>query len=1102
MKRLLHVVVSRMVMLATLVVLVGCSPFAPADAPTPLPITPVFFATDTPTPVPDPIYLNLIWTFHQPLYPVDAQTNLVTNPGVRIASTQSYHPIATALQKHPRVHATFSFSPVLLRQMDDILAGARDRDWELATRPAAGLSDDDKRYILSHFFALSAPEVISRFPRYKELHELYGSGEQMATAVQSLNEQDWRDLQVWANLVTFDADQLAEPPLRDLVDKGRDFSEGDKRVLFDTLLATLRAIAPLYTQLQDSGQAEVATAPYAQPVLPLLADTNVAAAASPAISKDQLPTPPFRSSQDVGEHLKRAVSLVQREFGRAPRGLTPVAGAVAPNILAPVAGTGFQWLLSGEEVLAKSLHQSPFKRGTEGVAEQADALYRPYRLQTPDGAPITLFFRDAALSTQFTLAMGDMSANPDDAARDLIQHIMAIKAHLPGLGQEKGNTGAPHLVTVVIDGDALAPNYPDRARALLLVSALFQQLSAAAERFDIQTVTPSEYLEKAADVRPLAELAPGTWVGGEYGDFGAWIGTPAANAAWESLSRARTFIDAYLSGAKTTDPAALARAYDAMLLAEGSDWLQTYSASSASPSAPLTNTSLTPASAETIHSLNRAATDRAFRGLLAQVYASVGVPTPDYVQIPILPTAVLTAESSASAVITPTIDGVANEGEWSAASVIRNVANDPSSDGDGVDALYYGANAQNIYFRVDAREEWGALATSIDSPLPLRVSVYFAKPDVSAASAFTRVGGDGEVRTALGMSATHVLEWSLDPDGTSSTALYAANDSGGWTGAALVSTPGAAVGKVLEMAAPLQALGGLDSNSVLNLIVVVSREGQTVAVFPHNGVAQVSVPNLGGSASTVAENVLGVVNDPAGDDHGPGSYTYPTDPVFEKGAYDLKRITLATHNQNLVFRIELNGPINNAWNSPIGLSIQTFDIYIDKDPGKGSGERKLLEGRNAALPRKDGWDIALWVEGWYQQLIVPGPKGALNTKPDVPILVAIDPKGTATIEVPLAALGEGDPRTWAYAVVVLSQEAFPSEGVRRVRDVAASASQWQSGGAPNATNHSRILDVLVPAGAALSQEQAQSRYPASQQTDLSKLSADDFGIVPLITFGK
>jgi carbohydrate-binding DOMON domain-containing protein len=261
--------------------------------------------------------------------------------------------------------------------------------------------------------------------------------------------------------------------------------------------------------------------------------------------------------------------------------------------------------------------------------------------------------------------------------------------------------------------------------------------------------------------------------------------------------------------------------------------------------------------------------------------------------------------------------------------------------------------------------------------------------------------------------------------------------------------------------------------------------------FPPGGVAQMSVPEL------KPAEPLAAFADPAGDDTGPGTYTYPTDAVFDKGAYDLSSFAIARDDEDLVFTLQLNGPINNPWNSGIGLSVQTFDIYIDKDPGAGTGRRLLLEGRNAALPAGDGWDYAIWVEGWNQQVLKPDADGA-PVEADGQVRVLTDPAGRVTIRVPLAALGEGDPAEWGYAVAVLSQEGFPSPGVRRVRDIEPRASQWRGGGAPADTNHTRIFDALVPEGASPTQQAGLGTYPASQETNMDELGPDDFGVLPLV----
>ncbi len=83
--------------------------------------------------------------------------------------------------------------------------------------------------------------------------------------------------------------------------------------------------------------------------------------------------------------------------------------------------------------------------------------------------------------------------------------------------------------------------------------------------------------------------------------------------------------------------------------------------------------------------------------------------------------------------------------------------------------------------------------------------------------------------------------------------------------------------------------------------------------------------------------------------------------------------------------------------------------------------------------------------------------------------------------------------TWAYAAVVLSQEGFPSQGVRRVRDVEATAQQFRLGGAPDDANHTRIIDLAWAATG--EQEELLSGYPGSGS--LEGLAPDDFGIVPM-----
>jgi hypothetical protein len=80
----------------------------------------------------------------------------------------------------------------------------------------------------------------------------------------------------------------------------------------------------------------------------------------------------------------------------------------------------------------------------------------------------------------------------------------------------------------------------------------------------------------------------------------------------------------------------------------------------------------------------------------------------------------------------------------------------------------------------------------------------------------------------------------------------------------------------------------------------------------------------------------------------------------------------------------------------------------------------------------------------------------------------------------------------------LSQDGFPSAGVRRVRDVQKDAVQWRVGGAPDDVNHTRIMDAAWPVGVSPTQEEFLGEYPAARDTAMDTLGDDDFALVPML----
>lgn len=992
-----------------------------------------------------PLYLALVWHQHQPLYYKDVE-GVYTRPWVRVHATKDYYDMASTVQAYPDVHVTFNLTPVLIRQLDDFAAnGAKDKYWVLAEKPAAELTEEDRRFILERFFDTNRDNIISRFPRYLELLEQRGgaTAAEIDAALASFSEADFRDLQIWFNLAWFDPDFLAQEPLKTLVDKGRDFSEADKATVFDEARRIIGEVIPLHKQLQDAGQIEVITTPYAHPILPLIYDTDLATVGNPDA---EMPELKFSYPNDAIAQLQKSVEIYQSHFGRPPRGLWPGEGAVAQEIVSLVAKAGYEWMATGEPVLAANLGLGTFSRDAQDTVQEADQLYRPYDVQGQQGDPVMIIFRDWRLSDQLGF---EYSQTPgEQAAQDFMDRLERIRQRLAA----QGGTG-PHLVSVILDGENAWENYPNDGKEFL--NALYRKL---AESQTVKTVTPSEYRALFPERQKLDSLFPGAWFSANYD---TWIGEPEEKRAWEYLAEVREDLAKYdiLKRKEAPSPEALAQALDFMYLAEGSDWFWWYGGDQDSG--------------------NDAYFDEGFRALLSNVYTSLGEPPPAFVNVPIIPERPETPAAQFAGLFTPTIDGkVQPEDEWAKAAAYQAVGGAMARAEDFAAAALFGLDAQNGYIRVDAKSDWAALGDAA-------VGIYIFSPRVGDAVPDTRRSQAGGTQTLLGFGATNLVEVEL-AQGQPTASLFAATDQGWEAGGPLESV--AVSGSVLEIGVPLATLGEIQAGDDLRAAVVISQGERDLQKLPATGPAQLVIPDLG------LANLVLEVEDPQGDDRGPGEYTYPTDAVFEPGVFDLKSFSVGYDDANLVFKLGFYGPVPNPWGSPNGLAVQTLDVYVDKDPGAGTGARLLLPGRNAALEEGSGWEYAIWAEGWTPQFVAPDANGVAKQVTTVSFKIIVDPaSSTVTLRVPREAFGEGDPAAWGYTAAVMSQDGFPSPGVWRIRNGQEAAEQWRFGGVPaGATNYPRIFDI--PDGG----DQAAQLAFIPSTAEVGTLGPDDYAQVKLL----
>ncbi len=978
----------------------------------------------------DVLYLNLVWHQHQPLYYKD-ENGVYTRPWVRAHATKDYLDMATMLAQYPDVHATINITPVLIKQLDDYADnGAIDKYWEYALISPEQLTTEQKEFILLRFFDVNWDNIIAKFPRYQALLDLRGGSddESIQQAIENYTDRDFMDLQVWFNLAWFDPDFLAEEPLKSLVEKDHGFTDEDKTLVFSEALRIIQEVIPTHKAMQDSGQIEVITTPYAHPILPLIVDSTLASVGNPSA---EVP-PKFSYPLDALAHLEISVEMYEDHYGVAPRGLWPGEGSVAQTIVPFVLKAGYQWMATGEPVLAKSLGMDSFTRNAQETVQEADLLYRPYYVTNKDGDKLAVFFRDGVISDKLGFTYSGVSGTA--AASDFMMRLENIRQELKDEGAE-----GPHIVSIILDGENAWEYYDNDGKEFF--HALYQSLS---DSTTIKTITPSEYLEKFPEQEMIEDLFPGAWFSPNYD---TWIGEPEETLAWDYLGRTRALLAKYdISKVRKADQAVIEQAQDYMYLAEGSDWFWWYGADQDSGQDQYF--------------------DEGFRALLRKVYEILDEPVPTYVDIPIIQAKSITADQPMNGMSTPTINGVNGEGEWDQAGIYLG------KEGSSLSGVLFSNDEKNLYFQVGISE----LAENTE------IGFYFKSPRGTLSGYPFTLADDPQL---LGVPATHLLLWSAE------NGLQAfSGEEDGWVASELNGS--AAVNRdVLELMVPFGTFGDLETGDEIRFIVAADPDYSRV---PQLGPGQLMVPDLGLS-TTVME-----VSDPEGDDYGPGTYTYPTDAVFTGKAFDLKSFKVAYDENNIIFKVELFGAISNAWGSPNNLSIQTLDIYVDVDPGQETGERKLLPGRNLSLQAEDGWEYAIWAEGWTPQILKPDEAG-VEPKPisDAELKIIVDPASrSVTIRVPKTVFGDGDPSQWGYAVAVMGQEGYPASGVWRIRDVEASAAQYRFGGAPDDANHTRVIDILLPEGITPTQMEMLSNYPSSMAS-ADELTADDYALIQLIT---
>jgi alpha-amylase/alpha-mannosidase (GH57 family) len=640
-----------------------------------------------------------LWHMHQPCYRIP-DSRVFRLPWVRLHGLKDYYDMPALGLKYPEIKMTFNLVPGLLEQLEDYTLGkATDQHFLISQKPVAGLSEEERCFIIKDFFMANWTHMVEPYPRYRELLEKRGrhfhpAG--MAQICQRFSKQDILDLTVWFNLVWIDPMHFQErPELAKLKAKGQNFTPEERDWLLKQQMEILAAIIPVYKKAWDQQAIEISASQFYHPILPLLCDTDIARECMPSA---RLPRR-FQYPADAREQVTSGLDYMEKLFDRRPKGFWPSEGSVSEEAVKLIQDAGVSWLGTDEGIWEQSLGKAGRYKDDP---YEAGAFYRAHKWE---GAPdVRLFFRDHQLSDLIGFAYSGWDGQA--AARDLVARLEQ-KADL------LGDRAAGSIVPVMLDGENAWECYPQDGQVFL--NSLYSRLAQSKK---LNCCTFSQYLEQGFEPGVMKKVFPGSWINH---DFHIWIGQDEDNLAWNALLAARQEIERREA---ELAPEVKKEVFKELFIAEGSDWCWWYGGNFSSE--------------------NLEDFDILYRSHLQRIYKLLNVEAPKELFSP------FSLGKPADRLVTqpidfvsPAIDGrVSDFYEWAGAGIY-----DIKQDGGTMhraqsllETIYFGFDRENLYLRFDPHQQADRNELA---GLTVKMEVLGKEPKVLSWKLDGQAGGDG-----------------------------------------------------------------------------------------------------------------------------------------------------------------------------------------------------------------------------------------------------------------------------------------------------------------------------------------------------------------------
>ncbi len=249
----------------------------------------------------------------------------------------------------------------------------------------------------------------------------------------------------------------------------------------------------------------------------------------------------------------------------------------------------------------------------------------------------------------------------------------------------------------------------------------------------------------------------------------------------------------------------------------------------------------------------------------------------------------------------------------------------------------------------------------------------------------------------------------------------------------------------------------------LIVMVFAASTAMVVGIFELKVVTSSTQLNKNGDGLVI----LFDMEDPEGDDYGPGTYFYPTHDFFKphRGLFDMTRFVVSYDASTVYFDTTFK-EVQNPLDAEEGFTHQLIDIYISTGQ-EGGKTQTLRKGAYVEFDEKYPWNLYIRGGPWQLSRVYTAADDEMSKGISKGIRTELLPDGK-TIRIAINKGLIGEPREgWKYYVLIGSQDGF---GPDEYRPVMEKATGWDFGGGRNDEFNPNVIDMLAASNGKYSQE--------------------------------